>query len=73
MEVMRKHPDIIINDLCQVVDGSPVFDNWRKGVDVHFYQDEEQKILGVSVSTTVRKALKDLMIQDAKETKHARK
>lgn len=57
MEVMRKHPDIIINDLCQVVDGSPVFDNWREGVDVHFYQEEEQKVLGNAVAGKVRKAL----------------
>ncbi len=57
MEVMRKHPDIIVNDLCKVVDSSPVFDNWRKGVDVHFYQQEEQKILGDAVADAVRKAL----------------
>ncbi len=57
MEVMRKHPDIIINDLCQVVDDSPVFDNWRKGVDVHFYQEVEQKLLGASVSAAVHKAM----------------
>jgi len=57
MEVMRKHPDIIVNDLYQVVNSSPVFDNWRKGIDVHFYQEIEQKTLGDAVAGAVRKAL----------------
>ena len=57
LEVMRSHPEILINDLYQVVSGSPVFDNWRKTVDVHFYKPEEQKLLGEAVATAVRKAL----------------
>lgn len=58
MEVMRRHPEILINDLFQVVDGSPVFGNWRKGIEVHFYQDSERKLLGGAVASAVRKALK---------------
>jgi hypothetical protein len=57
LEVIRLHPDILITDLHAVVDGSPVFDEWRKQNDVHFYQKEERKILGESVATTIRKAL----------------
>jgi acyl-CoA thioesterase-1 len=57
LEVMRRHPDILITDLHAVVDGSPVFDNWRTGKDVHFYQKEEQKLLGEAVAATLRKAL----------------
>jgi len=57
MEVMAKHPEILINDLCDVVNNSPVFDEWRKGVDVHFYKEAEQKLLGDAVVSAVRKAL----------------
>ena len=54
LEVMRKHPDILVNDLCQVIDGSPAFDNWRKGSDVHFYREEERKLLGEAVASAGR-------------------
>lgn len=57
IEVMRRHPEILVNDLYQVVNGSPVFDNWRKTVDVHFNKPEEQKLLGEAVAAAVRKAL----------------
>ena len=57
LEVMQRHPEILINDLHQVVEGSPAFDNWRKTIDVHFYQQEEQRILGEAVAAAVRKAL----------------
>jgi acyl-CoA thioesterase-1 len=56
-EVMQKHPEILINDLANVVDSSPIFDNWRKTVDVHFYQAAEQKMLGEAVAASVRAAL----------------
>jgi len=57
MEVMKRHPDIIINDLYQAVDRSPLFDDWRKGADVHFYKPEEQRVLGEAVAAAVRTAL----------------
>jgi pimeloyl-ACP methyl ester carboxylesterase len=57
LEVIRRHPDILVTDLHAVVDGSPVFDKWRRGIDVHFYQKEEQALLGEAVAATVRKAL----------------
>ena len=57
LEVIRRHPDILITDLHAVVDGSPVFDNWRKQNDVHFYQKAEQEALGQAVATGIRRAL----------------
>jgi acyl-CoA thioesterase-1 len=56
-EVMKRHPEILINDLAQVVNQSPVFDKWRTTRDVHFYQKEEQKALGDAVAKAVRNAL----------------
>ncbi len=57
LEVMKRHPEILINDLQQLVDGSPVFDQWRTGTDVHFYKEDEQKMLGEAVAAAVRMAL----------------
>lgn len=57
LEVMMKHPNILINDLHQVIDDSPIFDGWRKGTDVHFYSKEEQEALGGAVAAALRKAL----------------
>jgi pimeloyl-ACP methyl ester carboxylesterase len=57
LEVIRRHPDILVTDLHAVVDGSPVFDKWRQQNDVHFYQKEERKLLGEAVAATIRKAL----------------
>lgn len=57
MEVMKKHPDILINDLYGVVEGSPVFDHWRTTKDVHFYKPEEQQALGKAVGDAARRAL----------------
>ena len=57
MEVMQRHPEIIINDLYAVVDESPLYDEWRKGTDVHFYKEEERELLGETVASAVREAL----------------
>jgi len=57
LEVMRQYPEIQINDLCKVVNDSSVFDNWRRGSDVHFYKAEEQALLGKAVAAAVIKAL----------------
>jgi len=57
MEVMRQHPEILINDLYEVVDESPVFDDWREGTDVHFYREAERQLLGEAVADAVKKAL----------------
>lgn len=57
-EVMQRHPEILINDLHGMVSKSPVYDNWRKGIDVHFYQKPEQDLLGSAVAEAVKTALK---------------
>jgi len=57
LEVMRKHPEILINDLHGLIESSPVFDHWRTTVDVHFYTPEEQQALGEAVADAVKKAL----------------
>ena len=57
LEVMQRHPEILINDLYAVVDDSPVFDEWRKGTDVHFYQEAERELLGEAVAAAVQEAL----------------
>ncbi len=56
-EVMQSHPEILITDLHAVVSKSPVYDNWRKGIDVHFYQMPEQELLGAAVAESVKTAL----------------
>ncbi len=57
MEVMKEFPEIQVNDLCEVVKDSTVFDECRKGWDVHYYKVEEQKILGQAVADAVKKSL----------------
>ena len=57
LEVMRRHPDILVTDLHAAIEASPVFDNWRKQSDVHFYQKAEQEALGRAVAAGIRKAL----------------
>jgi hypothetical protein len=56
MEVMRRHPEIRINDLNRVVRDSVVFDTWRTGNNVHF-KGEEQTVLGRAVAAAVIQAL----------------
>ena len=58
MEVMKEYPEIQINDLCKVVKDSAVFDQCRKGWDVHYYKAEEQKVLAQAVAKAINKALK---------------
>jgi pimeloyl-ACP methyl ester carboxylesterase len=57
LELIRKHPDILVTDLHAAVDASPVFDKWRGQNDVHFYQKAEQEVLGQAVASGIRKAL----------------
>lgn len=57
-EVMQRHPEILINDLHGMVSKSPVYDNWKKGIDVHFYQKAEQDLLGSAVAGAVKTAVK---------------
>lgn len=57
LEVMKRHPDILINDLHGMISHSSVFDAWRETSDVHFYKPDEQQALGHAVAQAVRKAI----------------
>ena len=58
-EVLADHPEILINDLCQVVNESQVFDaGFRQTADVHYYKPEEQQALGKAVAERVKAVLK---------------
>jgi len=59
LEVLQKYPDILVNDLHKVAleDDSGVFDNWRKGKDVHFWGGAEQEVVGKAVAEAVKRAL----------------
>ena len=57
LEVIRKHPEILVNDLNGFVRSSASFDNWRKGTDVHFWGSAEQKLVGKAVADAVQEAL----------------
>lgn len=57
LEVMKRHPEIIVNDLQGLVSESPVFESWWTTKDPHFYKPEEQKALGDAVAAAVKKAL----------------
>ncbi len=56
MEVIKRHPEILVTDLYKLVDESSAFDDWRKGNDVHFYKEAEREIIGAAVAATIRKA-----------------
>jgi acyl-CoA thioesterase-1 len=57
MEVMSKHPEIIINDLNKLVRGSAVFDEWRTRNNVHYKTPAELTALGQAVAHAVQQAL----------------
>ena len=57
LEVMQRHPDILVTDLHGMIGGSEVFDAWRQQNDVHFYKEEEKKAIGEAVAAGIKKAL----------------
>ena len=57
LEVVSEYPEIQVTDLCKAVKDSSVFDKFRKGWDVHYYKEVEQKVLGDTVAAGVRRAL----------------
>ena len=57
LDIISQHPEILITDLNKTVRDSPVFDEWRKGDNVHFYTEEERKALGDAVAATVKRAI----------------
>ena len=58
LEVMRKHPEILINDLNGFVRSSAAFDKWRTGTDVHYWGGAEQHLVGKAVAEAMKQALK---------------
>ena len=63
MEVMAKHPDILINDLNTLVRqearSNEVFKSWAEGKDVHFWNREQAEVVGKAVAEAIKRALAD--------------
>ncbi len=57
LEVMRRHPDILVNDLNAFVRASPEFDEWRNQSDVHFWDSRLQETVGRAVARAIARAL----------------
>ncbi len=54
--VLKKYPQVTVCDLNAVVRNSKVFDEWRKGNNVHFGSEAERKLLGDAVAAAIFKA-----------------
>lgn len=54
--VLKKYPQVIVCDLNGLVRNSKVYDEWRKGNNVHFMKPAEQQLLGNAVAEAVMKA-----------------
>jgi len=57
MEVMRKHPEILVCDLHQFICENKAFDKWRTGSEVHYWGKDLQDILGKAVADVMTKAI----------------
>ncbi len=57
LEVVKKHPDILINDLHGFISNSSDFDKWRTQTDVHFWDGTLQAVVGDKVAASVKQAL----------------
>ena len=57
-EVLCDYSEIRVSDLCKVVNASSVFDRWRRGKDVHYWNEKEQEVLGSAVAHAVVSALR---------------
>ena len=55
-EVLKKYPQVQICDLNAVVRNSSIFDEWRKGTNVHYRPGPEQATLGKAVADAILKA-----------------
>ena len=55
-EVLKKYPQVQICDLNAVVRNSSIYDEWRKGKNVHFKPGPEQATLGNAVAEAILKA-----------------
>ncbi|MBQ7693525.1 MAG: SGNH/GDSL hydrolase family protein [Lentisphaeria bacterium] len=54
--VLKKYPQVTVCDLNKVVRNSSVYDEWRKGTNVHFKEGPERELLGKAVAEAVLKA-----------------
>ncbi len=57
MEVISRHPDILVNDINTFIRNSREFDKWREGNDVHFWGVPEQDLVGKAVADAIKKAI----------------
>jgi hypothetical protein len=57
MEVISKHPEILVNGLHKTISESKAMGKWRKGSDVHFWSGELQAVLGNAVGDAVTRAI----------------
>ncbi len=61
MEVMAKHPDILINDLNatvrKAVKTNELFKSWAEGKDVHFWNRQQAEVVGNAVAEAIKKGL----------------
>ena len=57
MEVMKKHPEVLINDLNSFVRNNNAFDKWREGKAPHFWGKAEADRVGRAVADAIKKAL----------------
>ena len=54
--VLAEFPQVVVCDLNAVVRNSPVFDEWRKGNNVHFKPGSEQETLAKAVTDAIIEA-----------------
>jgi hypothetical protein len=57
LEVLAKHPDILINDLNKAIRESEFFDAWSQGTDVHYWDGAQQVVVGKAVAQAIKQAL----------------
>lgn len=57
LEVMKRHPEILVSDLNSFIRGNPAFDKWREGADVHFWGGKEAQLVGEAVARGIKQAL----------------
>ena len=56
-EVMERHPDIVINDIHTYIRESDAFADWSQQKDVHFWDQQLQRLVGQAVAEGLKKVL----------------
>jgi len=56
-EVMERHPDIVINDINSYIRDSDAFADWSQQKDVHFWDQQLQRLVGQAVAEGLKKVL----------------